>query len=360
MTVIPFLGPDPTRKKKVPIGFWPHPAVIARNNFVYKSLSNWAFNIAVGCSHGCSFCYVPSTATIKQGPKLAEFGVQDPDLEWGNYVLLREWDEDRFLSSLRSANNTPPNSLPPDGNRAVMYCTTTDPYQVFHHPDPKRSRELGEAARHLVSRSLELIRDHSTLNVRILTRSPLARLDFDLYKTFKSRLVFGMSVPTLDARLARLYEPHAPSPQQRMKALQQAKDAGLHVYVAMAPTFPESDESDLRATIRAIAQLDPITVFHEPINIRAENVARMNTRARELGVTQRAEVFASSASWQDYAIESFRTVQTIARELGLARRLHLWPDPSLGSSSCLARTKRRAEFSSWLQKRWSRISEWPK
>ena len=348
-----------TGRSEPRIGFWPHPAVIARNNFVHKSLSNWSFNIAVGCSHGCSFCYVPSTATIKQGPKLAEFGVSDPDLEWGSYVLLREWDEDKFLSSLKTANTTPIKSLPADGNRAVMYCTTTDPYQVFHHPDPKQSRELSEAARHMVSRSLELIRDHSTLNVRILTRSPLARLDFDLYKTFKSRLVFGMSLPTLDSRLARLYEPHAPSPQQRLKALQQAKDSGLHIFVAMAPTFPESDVGDLRETMRAIAQLKPITVFHEPINIRAENVARMSGRAAELGVSQRADVFESSASWQDYAIGSFRSVQTLAKEEGLSKRLHLWPDPSLGSASCLARTKRSNEFSAWLQKRWSRISEWP-
>src|SRR6266850_6163391 len=49
------------------VDFWHAPAVIAPNNFVYKSLSNWAFNVAVGCSHACRFCYVPSAATIKQG-----------------------------------------------------------------------------------------------------------------------------------------------------------------------------------------------------------------------------------------------------------------------------------------------------
>ncbi|HEV7404360.1 MAG TPA: hypothetical protein VGO11_15575, partial [Chthoniobacteraceae bacterium] len=61
------------------VGMWSAPAVIALNNFVYKSLSNWAFNVAVGCSHACRFCYVPSAATIKQGPKLAEYGVKNPD-----------------------------------------------------------------------------------------------------------------------------------------------------------------------------------------------------------------------------------------------------------------------------------------
>src|SRR6267378_8169607 len=75
-------------RPKQPVDLWHAPAVIAANNFVYKSLSNWAFNIAVGCSHACRFCYVPSAATIKQGPKLAEYGVKDPDAEWGDYVLL--------------------------------------------------------------------------------------------------------------------------------------------------------------------------------------------------------------------------------------------------------------------------------
>jgi hypothetical protein len=49
--------------------------------------------------------YVPSAATIKQGPKLAEYGVKDPDAEWGNYLLLRPWDEQKFLASLRAAEN---------------------------------------------------------------------------------------------------------------------------------------------------------------------------------------------------------------------------------------------------------------
>src|SRR5687767_3077128 len=76
-----------------PVDVWSSPAVIHPNNFIYKSLSEWAFNVAIGCAHGCRFCYVPSVATIKQGAKLREYGVRDPDEEWGKYVLLRRWDE---------------------------------------------------------------------------------------------------------------------------------------------------------------------------------------------------------------------------------------------------------------------------
>src|SRR6202008_4178671 len=157
--------------------------------------------------------------------------------EWGNYVLIRQWDERAFLRSLNAAEQTPKDRLKPDGNRAVIYCSTTDPYQVIHHQNAERRRELSEAARYMVVKSLELIRDRSTLNVRILTRSPLARLDFDLFRSFGSRLVFGMSLPTTRNDLSKIYEPKAPAPSQRLATLRAARQAGLHVYVAIAPTY---------------------------------------------------------------------------------------------------------------------------
>jgi DNA repair photolyase len=169
---------SPGPQSKQPVGIWFSPAVVSPNNFVHKSLSNWAFNSAVGCSHACRFCYVPNAATIKQASKLAEYDVSDPDAEWGDYVLLRPWDEERFLRSLRAAENTARDRLKPDGNRAVIYCSTTDPYQVIRHPQAERQHELAEHARYLTRRSLELIRDRSTLNARILTRSPLSAHGF--------------------------------------------------------------------------------------------------------------------------------------------------------------------------------------
>jgi len=344
---------------KPPVVFWHAPAVIAENNFIYKSLSNWAFNVAVGCSHACRFCYVPSVATIKQAAKLAEYGVKDPDAEWGDYVLLRPWDEDKFLASLRAAENTPRSQLKPDGNRAVIYCSTTDPYQVIRHPDPVRQRDLAGHARFLVRRSLELIRDHSTLNIRILTRSPLARADFDLFHSFGQRLVFGMSLPTVRNDLSKVYEPKAPAPSQRLATLWAAKEAGLYVYVAVAPTYPECDESDLRATLTAVAELEPITIFHEPINIRAENVARIEAQAQALGVGLKTEVFATRASWQDYAVQSLHTVSQLAKELGIEKHLHLWPDKSLGNAALAGRMLNPRQYLKRLEHWWHRVSEWP-
>jgi hypothetical protein len=112
-----------SRNRGEPFDFWHVPTAIERNNFKFKSLSSWAFNIAVGCSHACRFCYVPSAATIKQGPTLAGYGVTDPDGEWGEYALLRHFDEKVFLASLKKAEQTDPATLNADGNRAVIYCS---------------------------------------------------------------------------------------------------------------------------------------------------------------------------------------------------------------------------------------------
>lgn len=339
--------------------YWRHPAVIAPSEFKMKSLCDFSFNSAIGCSHGCRFCYVPSTSANKQAPFLEKYGITDPDAEWGNYVLVRPWDEDKFLASLAAAENTPVEKLKPDGNRAILFSSTTDPYQVIRNRDTERQKTLNGHHRAMVRRALTLIRDHSTLNVRILTRSPLAKKDFDLFKSFGSRLMFGMSVPTLNETLARVFEPNAPSVKQRLTTLEAAKEADLNIYVAMAPTYPDCDEDDIRATLTKIAKLDPLTVFHEPINIRAENVERMRQHGLEEGVALDLTPFDTRDGWRRYSIEQMKTVERVAAEVGLDRQLHLWVDKDIPTKAFLEQQAEPSDLAYWCQKWWSRISEWP-
>lgn len=250
--------------------------------------------------------------------------------------------------------------LSKDGNRAVMLSTTTDPYQMIPHSDPAEAKRLTRLGLDNVRKALELIRDHSTLSVRILTRSPLAREHFDLYKSFGHRLLFGMSLPTLNNQLSKVYEPKASAPSLRLATLQAARKAGLNVFVAVAPTYPECDEADLRATLSAVAVLDPVTVFHEPINIRAENVERIALHAAALNVSLRTNVFDSPQTWRAYALGALKSVEVISKELGIGDRLHLWPDKALGSRIAVAEQPDPVEYQDWLHRCWNRVSEWPK
>ena len=354
------------------------PATITENNFQHKSLSAWSYNIAVGCKHGCRFCYVPETSAVKQKPNLLRYGVADPDAEWGEYVLVRSWNEKAFLNSLKRAEETSMTELNrrwPDGNRAVIFCSTTDPYQVLKAGDAETTKRLNAQLRLLVRRALELILEHSTINVRILTRSPLAVEDFDLYKRFGHRLLFGMSLPTLNDGIRELYEPGAPGVQGRLRVLEQAKKAGLHVYVAMAPTSPECDEADMRATLRAIAQLKPVTVFHEAINLRADNVGRIDRHAQKLKDAGRLKVNFCAGTFNDesltaYQLWQLQTVERLAEEVGLTKVLKLWPDADMGvranwelamrESGQLISDRAFAAHLAWCQKWWTLVSDWPK
>lgn len=320
---------------------WAHPVVIAENNFIYKSLSNWSCNTAVGCTHACRFCFVPSTSTNKMGKQLKALGVNDPDEEWGDYAFIRPWDQKAFMSSLKKAQKKPLHELKPDGNRAVMFCTTTDPYQV--------AGKMTQTNMELMKNCLLRIRDNSDLNVRILTRSPLARMHFELFKSFGKRLMFGMSIPTLRNSLAKIYEPKAPAPTVRLKTLQEARDYGLNIYVAMAPTYPECDKLDLLETYTRLMACEPKTIFHEPINIRAENVARIQKHAEEIGERVNTEVFQTVDSWMTYAFRQLQRMEDIAGHFDKSP-LHLWPDKSLAGHVDQL----------WLDKWWNRISEWPK
>src|SRR5207302_3337642 len=112
--------------------------------------------------------------------------------------------------------------------------------------------------------------------------------------------------------------------------------------------------------LAAIAEIDPITIFHEPINIRAEKVARIKAHSESLGIRLRTEVFETRDSWQEYALSSLKTMHQVANQLGLNKRLHLWPDRSLGTPRMIQQMPKRAEYTRWLNRCWNRVSEWPK
>jgi DNA repair photolyase len=291
-------------------------------------------------------------------PALKERGVGDPDLEWGDYIFLRPWDERAFLGSLKKAEEQ--KNLSPDGNRAVLFCSTTAPYQTIRHPIAAQAELLNTIRRELVRKALIAIRDHSTLRVRILTRSPLAKQDFDLFKSFGKRLMFGMSLPTLNNHLSRIYEPHSPPPTQRLKTLQEAEAAGLNLFVAMAATYPESDEVDLRKTMTAIAELNPFTVFHGVVNISTENISRVVINASLTGKRPDVSIFKSYRARMTHAFETFAAVERIAKELKLTRRLHLWPDKSMATQKAFQFVWNPYSHQAWLDRWWNRVSAWPK
>jgi DNA repair photolyase len=354
------IQPSPTTSPITNIGMHDSPAVIQRNHFQFKSLSSWSLNLFMGCCHGCLFCFVPDTSVNKQKALLKAHEVKDPVMEWGKFLLVRPWNESAFMASLKAAEQTPLTELNGDGNRAIILCSTTDPYQVILHPDPAKTKLFNDHAKSTLHKCLIAIRDHSTLNVRILTRSPLARRDFQLFKSFGDRLLLGVSLPTLNDRLSKIFEPKAPGPKQRFQLLEDAHAAGINTYVAVAPVYPEVGYKGLLEVFKNVKKVNPHTVFMEPINIRLGVAARIEADAKARGKKINTNPYTNNETWAAYALETLRNAERAAEEAGIMDRLHLWPDhEALGKKSVVESQEDPAAYVQWLESYWNRVSEWP-
>jgi DNA repair photolyase len=73
--------------------------------------------------------------------------------------------------------------------------------------------------------------------VSVQTRSPLVLRDLDILKEGRDFEV-GLSVTTADDGIRRLFEPNAPSIQERLRALEALHRAGIRTYAMIAPILP--------------------------------------------------------------------------------------------------------------------------
>jgi DNA repair photolyase len=123
-----------------------------------------------------------------------------------------------------------------------MVGVNTDAYQPVER-DLKITRGILEvlaAARHpfglvtkssLIERDLDLIAEMSALNLASVS----------------------ISITSLDAKLSRLMEPRAASPQRRLRTVRRLAEAGVPVRVNVAPVIPFVNEPEIEAIVDAAA-----------------------------------------------------------------------------------------------------------
>lgn len=340
---------------------WLHTQIEVRpTGLKHKALADGVVNFMLGCPFGCPHCFVPDVAAGKQIHLLKRYGVTDAHSQWGQYALLRQFDEGHFVQSAQKLEQFARQHPVLGGNHAVLYSITSDAWAPIPHEDKARQRELNAYRQHAVARSIELVRDHTDLKIRALTRSSLIQRDFPLFQSLGSRGMIGTSLMTLDDSIQRAYEPAASSPEARIRMLERAHEMGIPVFVALAPIPPETGEDDMRELFERIAPLQPQTVFCEPIHVRGRNVDLIESSARRLGVTLDTGVFATRDSARAYALRVHRMAEKIAPEFGLENQLHLWIDEDLlGRESFVVNQPDPAAYRTWRDKWWNRVSEWP-
>jgi DNA repair photolyase len=122
----------------------------------------------------------------------------------------------------------------------IAMGTNTDPYQPIEKKFAIMRGILG------------VLRDFSH-PVTILTKSALIERDADILGEMGAALLAqaGLSVTTLDRRLARAMEPRAAAPERRLLAIRRLTEAGCPMRVSIGPVIPGLNDHEIETLLEA-------------------------------------------------------------------------------------------------------------
>jgi DNA repair photolyase len=105
-----------------------------------------------------------------------------------------------------------------------------------------------ESRYRLTGQALQVIADYG-FGIHITTKSDLICNDLDILKKIsRSWVAVAFTITTADDDLARLIEPQAPSPSERLAAMKALSAAGIFTGVAMMPLLPFIEDNPENVT----------------------------------------------------------------------------------------------------------------
>lgn len=175
-----------------------------------------------GCEHGCIYCFARPTHSY--------MGLS-PGLDFESKLFVKP-DVPKLLERELSK---------PDYKvRAIAIGTNTDPYQ----PVEKEWR---------IMRQILEVLQKANHPVAIVTKSAMIMRDIDILADMASKGLakVGISVTTLDRKLARSMEPRASTPPKRLDAIKALTDAGIPTAVMVSPIIPALNDHEIERILEA-------------------------------------------------------------------------------------------------------------
>lgn len=196
-------------------------SVISRNDFPDISFDR-SINPYRGCEHGCIYCFARPTHAYMGLSAGLDFEAK----------LFAKPDAPRLLERELARSDYKV--------RPIAIGTNTDPYQ----PIEKEWR---------IMRQILEVLQAANHPVMIVTKSAMVMRDIDLLAPMaeKGLARVGISVTTLDRKLARTMEPRASTPSKRLEAMRSLSEAGIPTGVLVSPIIPALNDHEIERVLEA-------------------------------------------------------------------------------------------------------------
>jgi DNA repair photolyase len=172
-----------------------------------SKIYDYCVNPYTGCQHRCVYCYA--------GLFMKRYsGHQE---EWGEFVDVKINAVEVIKKQLPKAKKGP-----------VRFSSVCDPYQ----PIERRYGLTRDLIKEVIANGFPL---------EILTKSSLVTRDIDILRG-RNAIRVGLTIPTDDPTMSRLFEPGASPLEERFEALDKLKRAGIETFVFAGPLLPGDPE----------------------------------------------------------------------------------------------------------------------
>ena len=200
-----------------------------------------SINAYRGCEHGCVYCFARPTHAYHD---------LSPGLDFETKLFAKPNAGELLRATLAKPSYRP---------APIAIGTNTDPYQPIE-------------GRYRITRDILNIMDETSHPIGITTKSNRVVDDIDVLARLAERRLtaVSISVTTLDAHVARLLEPRAPTPSKRLDAVARLAKTGIRTHVNIAPVIPALTDHEVENIVAAVADAGAQSVTAVPLRLPYE------------------------------------------------------------------------------------------
>jgi len=218
----------------------------------------YSVNCYRGCQHGCTYCFArPYHEYLGYGAG-TDFETKIVVKVNAPHLLRKELCK----KSLRG--------------ESISFSFTTDPYLPL------------EANYELTRKCLQICVEFGNA-VGIVTKSPLVTRDLDVLTKLDAIVYF--SIPFLTTEKSKLFEPYAPKPDLRFRAMEELSKNGVNTGIAIAPIIPTYNDSDIPALLQKARDCGATEAFMTMLRLPTESLQTyFVSRLEEKAPTKSAKI----------------------------------------------------------------------